>query len=106
LGNGDPGEKLVEFLVVPDGELEMTGDDPGLLVIPGSVTRQFQDFSCQVFHDSCQVHGGTRSNPFGVIPLPEKTMDPSDRELKTGPTGPGLALPLYFSSLTASTHVD
>ena len=30
LGDGDSGKQLVQLLVVPDGELEMTGDDPGL----------------------------------------------------------------------------
>ena len=34
LGDGDSGKQLVQLLVVPDGELEMTGDDPGLLVVP------------------------------------------------------------------------
>ena len=32
LGNGDAGQKLVQFLVVADGQLQVTGDDPGLLV--------------------------------------------------------------------------
>ena len=46
LGDGDTGEQLVQLLVVPDGELEVTGDDPGLLVVPGGVTGQLEDLSC------------------------------------------------------------
>ena len=45
LGNGDVAEKLVQFLIVSDGELEMTGNDTGLLVVTGGVsepTRGFQ----------------------------------------------------------------
>ena len=37
LGDGDTGEQFVQLLVVPDGELEVTGDDPGLLVVTGSI---------------------------------------------------------------------
>ena len=33
LGDGDSGKQLVQLLVIPDGQLEMTGDDPGHLVI-------------------------------------------------------------------------
>nr|GFD54191.1 hypothetical protein [Tanacetum cinerariifolium] len=44
LGDGDVSEQLVQLLVVPDGELEMTGDDTGLLVVAGSVASQLEDF--------------------------------------------------------------
>ena len=37
LGDGDTREKLVQLLVITDGELEMSGDDSGLLVVTGSV---------------------------------------------------------------------
>ena len=40
LGDGDTGQELVQLLVIPDGELEMPGDDPGLLVVAGSITSQ------------------------------------------------------------------
>jgi hypothetical protein len=52
-------EKLVQFLIVADGELEMARDDTGLLVVAGSVTGQFEDFGRKVFKDSCEVDGGT-----------------------------------------------
>lgn len=51
LGDGDTAEQLVEFLVVSDGELQVSGDDSGLLVVSGGVTGQFEDFSRQVFED-------------------------------------------------------
>ena len=59
LGNGDVSEKLVQFLIVADGKLEMTGDDTGLLVVTGGVTGQLEDLSCQVLKDSSEVDGGT-----------------------------------------------
>ena len=62
LGDGDTGEKLVQLLVVPDGELEVTGDDSGLLVVTGSVASQLEDLSGEVLHDGGHVDGGTGSD--------------------------------------------
>ena len=59
LGDCDMPEKLVQFLIVSDSELEMTRDDTGLLVVAGSVTSQFEDFGCEVLKDSCEIDGGT-----------------------------------------------
>ena len=42
LSNCDSREKFIQLLVVPDGELEMARDDPGLLVVPSSVAGQLQ----------------------------------------------------------------
>lgn len=43
LGDGDVSEKLVELLVITNGELEMTRDDASFLVIPSCISRQLQD---------------------------------------------------------------
>lgn len=59
LCNCNVSEKLVQFLIVTDGELEMAGDDTGLLVVTGGVTSQLEDFSCKVFKDSSEVDGST-----------------------------------------------
>jgi hypothetical protein len=59
LGDGDVAEKLVQFLIVADGQLKMTGDDTGLLVVTGGVTGQLEDFGSQVLEDGSQVDGGT-----------------------------------------------
>ena len=45
LGNGNSGEQLVQLLVVADGKLEMTGDDPSLLVITSSIASQLENLS-------------------------------------------------------------
>lgn len=45
LGDGDMAEKLVQLLVVADGELEMTRDDTGLLVVTSGVSSQLKDLS-------------------------------------------------------------
>lgn len=59
LRDGDVAEELVQLLVVADGELEMTRDDTGLLVVTRSVASQLEDLSRQVLKDSCEVDRST-----------------------------------------------
>ena len=84
LSNGHAREKLVQFLIITDGQLEMTGDDPGLLVVTGSISCQLENLSGEVLHDSGQVDGGTSSNPLSIVSLAQVTVDTSYGELKTG----------------------
>ena len=51
LGDGDTTEKLVELLVVADGELDVARDDAGLLVVAGSVAGKLEDLSGEVLKD-------------------------------------------------------
>ena len=90
LGNGDTGEEFVQFLVITDGELEMTGDDPGLLVVTGSVASELKNLSSEVLHDGSEVHWGTSTYTFGIVALAEETVDTSNGELKSGPGATGL----------------
>ena len=84
LGDGDVSEKLVQLLVVPDGELEMAGDDTGLLVVAGSVTGQLENLSSEVLEDGSEVDGGTGTDTLSVVALAEKTVDTTDGESETG----------------------
>lgn len=52
-------EQLVQLLIVSDGELEMTGDDTGLLVVASGVASKLEDFGSEVLKDSSEVDGGT-----------------------------------------------
>ena len=85
LGNGDSSQELVELLIVPDGELEVTRDDPLLLVVPGSVPSQLEDLGSEVLHHSSQEDGSSTSNPLGVVSLPQVAVDPSNWEQKSSP---------------------
>ncbi len=49
-------QKFIQFLVITDCELYMSGDESSLLVVPGCVPCQFQNFRRQVLHDWRQVH--------------------------------------------------
>jgi hypothetical protein len=83
LSDGDVAEQLVQFLVVSDGELEMTGDDTCLLVVTGGVTSQLEDFSGKVLKDGSEVDGGTGTDTLSIVALSEKTMDTTDWEGET-----------------------
>ncbi|KAJ8023361.1 histone H3, embryonic [Holothuria leucospilota] len=85
LCDGDAAEKFVQFLVVADGQLEMTGDDPGLLVVTGGVASQLEDFCSQVLQHCGQVHWGACSDPLCVVSLAEESVDTTYGELKSGP---------------------
>ena len=106
LGDGDTGEQLVQLLVVPDGQLEMTGDYPGLLVVSGGVTGQLEDLSREVLHDGGHVDGGSGTDTLGVVALPQKPVDPAHGELESSPAGPGLCLSLDLASFSSSGHVE
>ena len=85
LGDGDTGQEFVQLLVVPDGELKMSWDDPGLLVVTGGVACQLENLSGQVLKDGSKVHWCTSSNSLGVVAFPQEPVDTSDWELKSGP---------------------
>ena len=105
LGNCDTSKELVQFLVIPDGQLEVTGDDPGLLVVTGSIASQLKNLSCEILHHSSKVDRGTSSNTLSIVSLAEETVDTSNWELESSPAGAGLCLSLDLSSLSTSRHV-
>ena len=59
LSDGDVTEKLVQFLVVADGEVEMTWDDTGLLVVTSSVASQLEDLCCEILKHGGEIDGST-----------------------------------------------
>jgi len=79
----DVTEKLVQLLIVADGELEMTWDDTGLLVVPSGVASKLKDLSCKVLKDSCEVDRCTSTNTLSVVALSEETVDTTDWERET-----------------------
>lgn len=84
LGNGDVTQELVQLLIVADGELKVTGDDTGLLVVTGSVTSQLENLSSEVLENGSQVDGGTGTDTLSVVALAEQTVDTTNGEGETG----------------------
>ena len=81
--------------------------DPGLLVVPGSVSGELEDLSSKVLHDGGEVDRGSSSNTIGIATFAKKTMDPTHRELKTSTAGSGLlgGPGLDFTTVTSSGHL-
>ena len=84
LGNGDTAEEFVQLFVIADGQLQVTWDDTGLLVVTGSVTGQLKDLSAQILQNGGQVDWGTGTNTLGVVALAQQTVNTADGELKSG----------------------
>ena len=83
LGDCDVAEQLVQLLIVADGELEMTGDDTGLLVVTGGVASQLEDLSSEVLKDGGQVDWSTSTDTLSIVALAEETVDTTDWECET-----------------------
>ncbi|CAN7989099.1 unnamed protein product, partial [Ixodes hexagonus] len=105
LRDGDAGQQLVELLVVADGQLQVSGNDTRLLVVPGGVPGQFEHLGGQVLEDGGQVDGGAGADALAVVALAQKTVDAAYRELQTGTRRAGLALGLRLASFAATRHV-
>ena len=69
LGNCDMTQKLVQFLIVTDGQLKMTGNDTSLLVVTSSISSKFEDFGCEVLEDGCEVDWSTSTDTLSVVTL-------------------------------------
>lgn len=103
LCDGYAGQKLVQFLVVPDSELKMSRDDPSFLVVSGGITCQLENFSSQVFKNSGEVDCSSGSYSLGVISFSQKSVNTTDGKLETGSARAGLTLSLSFAT---TRHVD
>ncbi len=92
LGDGDRSQKLVELLVVSDGQLDVAGNNAGLLVVASGVSGELEDLGGEVLEDGGKVHGGTSSNTSSESSSLEEAADTTDGELKSslGRLGSGL----------------
>ena len=84
LCDGDVAQKLVQLLIVADGELQVTRDDTGLLVVASGVAGQLENFGSEVLKDGSEVDGGTGTNTLSIVALAKQTVNTTDGEGKTG----------------------
>jgi len=82
-GDGGGSEKLVEFFVVADSQLDVAGDNSGLLVVLGGVAGEFENLSGEVLKNGSEVHGGTSTNTLGVTTSLQEAGNATNWELKT-----------------------
>jgi hypothetical protein len=100
LSDGNTTEELVQLFVVAHGQLDVAGDDAGLLVVAGGVAGKLKNLGSEVLKDGSQVDGGAGTNAGGELALSQVAADSADRELKTSLAG--LALGLLAVALSTS----
>ena len=81
--DGGGVHQSVELLVVADGELDVAGDDSGLLVVLGGVSGELENLSCEVFEDGGEVHGGTSTDALSVAASLQEAGNSADWELES-----------------------
>ena len=102
-GDGHLTQELGELLVVADGQLDVAGDDSGLLVVAGSVTGELEDLSDEVLEDGSHVDGGTSTDASRVASLLQVTSNTTNGELESSFCAAGLTGTRLLSDLTATT---
>ena len=80
LGDCNVSEQLVQLLIVSDGQLKMTGNDTGLLVVTSGIAGKFENFGSEVLKDGSEVDGSTGTDTLSVVALSQETMDTADGE--------------------------
>ena len=84
LSNGDVTQELVQLLVVANGQLQVAGNNTGLLVVASRIASKLQNLGREVLEDSSEVDGGTSADTLGIVALAEKTVHTTDGESQTG----------------------
>ena len=104
LCDGHTLQQLVQLLVVADGQLEVAGVDPLLLVVAGGVACQLEDLGREVLHDGGQVDRGASPHALRVVSLAEETMDSPNGELEPGTGRATLGLSAGLASFSTARH--
>ena len=99
--DGHVAEKDVQFLVVADGQLQVSGDDACTLVVTGSIAGELKDLSAQVLEDSSKVDWSATTEAGGQVLLAHVSGHTADRELKSGACRSGGALALGAAAALA-----
>ncbi|XP_040915384.1 uncharacterized protein LOC121195787 [Toxotes jaculatrix] len=98
LSDGHSTKQLVKLLVVADGQLQVAGNDTGLLVVTGGVSSQLQDLSGQILQHSSQVDGGAGTHTLGIVAFAQQPVDTTHWELESSARRAGLCLGSGFST--------
>ena len=104
LGDGHAGEELAQLLIVAHSQLDVAGDDSGLLVVASGVAGKLQHLGCQVLKHGSQVDWGTGANALGVAALLQVAGDTAHWELQAGLGGLAHGLLAGGFSFSASRH--
>ncbi len=104
----DVSEQFVELLIVTDGELNVTGDDSGTLVVSGGISGKLENLGSEVLKNGSHVNGCTSSESRGELHVSHVSGNTSNRELKSsfGRSRTALSFRFSSSSFSFSGHFD
>ena len=80
-------KESVELLVVSHGELDVSGDDSGLLGVLGGVASELENLSSEVLKNGGKIDWGASSNSGGISSYLKESGESTDWELKSGSHG-------------------
>ena len=103
-GNGRLSDHLVELLVVSDGELNVTGNDPLLLGLDSGITGKLDDLAAKVLEHSSGEDTSTLTNLLGVAASLVHGVDATDGERNVGSSGSADSFCLTFSVALSAWH--
>jgi len=74
-------KQFVQFFVIADGKLKMSGDNTLLLVITGSISGEFQYLCSKIFEYGCEVNGSSSANTLGIVSALQHTVNTTNGKL-------------------------
>ena len=104
LGDGNTCQKLVQLLVIPDGQLQMARVDSLLLVVTGGVASQLENFSSKVLHHGSKVNRSASTDSLAIVATAEKTVNTANWKLEPCTARASLGLGTGLASLSTSRH--
>ena len=87
--NRDSSQQFVQFFIILNRQRQMARHDAALLIVPGGIAGQFENFGAQVFQDGSEVDGGASAHAGGVFSLSQVATDTTDGELESRLGGGG-----------------
>ena len=104
LCNRDARQQSVQLLVVADSQLQVSGDDPRLFVVPRRVSCQLEHLSSQILHDCPQVDRSSSPDASSIVSFAQMSVDASNWELKSRSRRSSLRLLASLASFTTTSH--
>lgn len=66
LRNSHRSQQLVQFFVIANTQLDMSGNNTSSFMVTGSITGKLQDLSGKVLEHSTKIDGSTGTHTLGI----------------------------------------
>ena len=90
LGDGDSAAQSLQLFVVADGELDVSGVDSGLLVVPGGVASQLDHLGGEVLEHGGQVDWSASADSISPVAVAKHSVHSADGERQSSAGGAAL----------------